>query len=208
MSWLKTTRQFLTLLFGILIILGLFHSCVSYMGYSQSYHRMEEPVFKNFNNYIYLKEMGNTYVFTVDVHGKSVPPEIDSMNYFSLASYNIDAQLKLMVSTKSCIFIDSKFDSLEPDEMDTIVEYLKDKTCVFFHTPILKIKSYFAFKKPRWFYSVTEVDLQKSRFMTSVGLQSVAPLTGDFVVIDTINAPVTNRLLNELQRRDKIIFIK
>jgi hypothetical protein len=105
------------------------------------------------------------------------------------------------------LFLQFDLSDQDQPELDEIIQSLESKSCVFVNTPHLKIKSYFSFKKPRWFFNVMDVDLQKSRFLASLGLESVATLKGDFIVIDPAKAEITKPLLAELRRRDIIVFM-
>ena len=207
MSWLKTFRQFLTLIMGLFLIIGLIHSCVRYTGKSNQYHRIHHEVLLKINNIIYLNNTEDKVVF--DYQEPSSPPEeIKSMSYFKFSSYDQIADLEKVGAQSECLFLDFEVEEVILENIDKVVAALDQKNCLFFNTPYLKMKGYFSLRKPRWFYNVMEVDLQKSRFLTSLGLSNLAPLKGDFWVYDKSKSSVSDALFREIQRRDKIIFIK
>lgn len=207
MSWLKTFRQFITLIMGLFLVLGLIHSCVRYTSRSGQYHRINHQVLAKINNTIYLSNIDNKIVF--DYQGATdAPEEIRTMSYFKFNSYDQIPDLEKVGAQSECLFLDFEVEEVILENIEKVVASLNPKNCLFFNTPYLKMKGHFSLKKPRWFYNVMEVDLQKSRFLTSLGLSNLAPLKGDFWVYDKSKSSVSDSLFREIQRRDKIIFIK
>lgn len=206
MSWLKTMRQFFTLIMGVALFLMINHSCLNLLGRSQVHQRLDHKVLENINNYIYLTKNDEKIVFESKIDNRPLSPEIASMTYFTFSSLDQMEALSSIIHKSECLFLDFQIEDQTPDELDKIIEILKNKTCVFFFTPFLKMKSYFAFKQPRWFFNIMEVDLQKSRFLSSLALDSLAPLKGDFILIDNTKSRVSERLLKEIERRQIVIF--
>ncbi len=205
-NWLKTIRQFSTLILGIALFLGLSHSCARWFGYSQQFTRIDHPVLNKINNIIHLGL--NNALFVVKNKGESKLPEaIKNMGFavYSLTSESKPNWLPTALD-EECVFL--KFEPLDQtqQELDEVIKIFDSKTCVFVFTPHLKIKSYFSFKKPRWFYNILEVDLQKSRFLASLGLETLASLKGDFIVLGQNELNHSDPLFKELLRRDLIIF--
>jgi hypothetical protein len=212
MSWLKTLRQFLVLFMFLALFLGVLHGCLNLLGKSQQYTRIDDSVLNKINDSIYLTKYSDKIVFKKDVknnlESQDLAPEIANMTYFLFDSMDLKTELKSASERSECLFLDFKIPDETQEELDKIISVLDFKNCVFFQTPYLKMQSYFSFKKPRWFFNLMEVDLQKSRFLSSLGLESLSTLKGDFIVLGTPETKISNRLLNEIKRRDIIIFIK
>lgn len=205
MTWLKTTRQFLTLLVLVALVLGMTHTCVRIVGQSQSYVRIGHPVLKKINEIVYLNAGDDAFVISKP-ESATLPKEISSMIFFNFSQPSSLSRLQELRPKSECVFINFTTAEQTQPQLDKVVEALDTKTCVFVNTPHLKIKSYLAFKKPRWFFSLMSVDLEKSRFLASIGLESLAGLKGDFIVIDESKAQFSNRLMDEIKRRDIIVF--
>lgn len=220
MSWLKTMRQFLTLLMGLFIVLTLAHSCIRFSGQFKQYTRMDNEVLKKINEIIYLNSKNDHFVFEFE-HKENTPLEIRNMSYIHFTSMDQVESLKWTSINSECLFLDFEIDEAQNSDLDKVIDILDPKTCLFFNTPYLTAKSYISHKKPRWFYNIMETDLQKSRFLSSLGLASMAPLKGDFWVtskmesnnhdpknLQPTKSSVSDKLFDEIQRRDIIIFRK
>lgn len=190
---------------GVALFFGVCHSCVRWVGLSQEFQRIDHAVLKKVNNIIYLNDFNNDYV--IDLSSSSnQPPEIKDMSFMTINSKEDVSFLSSKNVNSECLFLQFNLLDQTQAELDEIIQELGPKNCVFINTPHLKIKSYFSFKKPRWFFNLMEVDLQKSRFLTSLGLQTVATLKGDFIVVDPNSSQISKSLLDEIQRRDIVVF--
>ncbi len=183
------------------MVVSLIYGALNFMGRLQVFHRIDHPVFEKISNYIYLGDPSNSFSFNSPLN-ESLPDEIKTMSFQkltpeSLLSLNIDQE---------CIFLNFVEQIENPETLKTPLEILDKKTCVFISSGDLRLKSYLGRLKPRWFYSVSETDLQKSRFLASIGLETLSPLKGDFIVIDQ-NFPVPKNLMAEIDRRKIVVFL-
>ena len=190
---------------GVALFFGVCHSCVRWVGLSQNFQRIDHPVLKKINNIVYLKYINGDYVIDLG-RSLNLPSEIKNMSFVTINAKDDLLLLKSNNVNSECLFLQFNLSDQTQAELDEIIQALDGKNCVFINSPHLKIKSYFSFKKPRWFFNLMEVDLQKSRFLTSLGLQAVATLKGDFIVVDPKRTKISDPLLAEIKRRDIVIF--
>lgn len=206
MSWLNTLRQFLTLLFIVTIVLCLIFVLLTFVGTQQVYTRIDHPVLNKINNSIYLNSYPCEDCFLV-IENKFLPIEIQHMKYLQI--HNLDS--KLTDISEPCLFLDFVDSGLESGVdatgVEKFIQSFSEKDCVFLNTQNLRLKSYLSRLKPRWFYSYTEVDFQKSIFMDSIGLVGLAPLKGDFIIFEE-NNKISKSLMSEIARRKMIILLR
>lgn len=185
-----------------MMVVSLIYSVLALMGKMQEFHRIDHSVLKKINNYIYLSSISNIYSFNIPMNDP-LPTEIKTMSYHKFDNKNLNA----INLDQECIFLDFIQNIEDPNSLKTPIESLDKKSCVFIQSNDPRLKSYLSRSKPRWFYNVSTTDLQKGIFLASIGLESLAPLKGDFVLLDLINAPISKRLLAEIERREIIIFL-
>lgn len=172
------------------------------MGKMQEFHRIDHPVLKKINNYIYLSSLSSVPSFDIPMNDP-LPTEIKTMVYHKFNNQNLNT----INLDQKCIFLDFTEHIEDPNSLKAPIESLDKKNCVFIQSNDPRLKSYLSRLKPRWFYSVSTTDLQKGIFLASIGLESLAPLKGDFILLDLINAPISKRLLSEIERREIIVFL-
>ncbi len=201
MTWLKTLRQIAILFFVVMMVVLIIYNGLSLLGKAQVFHRLDHPVLKKISSSIYLSRINQLYSFD-NLDNKDLPSEIKTMIYIQIKKRDPEIQIQ----KKGCLFLDF-LDSIEDlDWLNKTLKNLSQKDCVFVNSPDLRMKAFFAEQKPRWFYNQTEVDLQKSQFLASIGLESLAPLKGDFVVFNKPRADILDRLFNEVQKRQMVTF--
>lgn len=204
MSYLNTLRQILTLIFATFAFIALMHGCANYLGKSFIYSQLNHPVLEKINSSIYLKPKGGSFVFENAAERADLPQQILEMKWIELIELSDLDKIPL----EGCVFFEVKKDLDDWTLPENINDKLSNNSCVFFNSPWPSHKHYISRYFPRWFYNIGTVDLQKSRFFNSLMLASLAPLEGDFIVIEEPKSSFPKELLQEIERRKIIIFFK
>lgn len=203
MSKLQALLTFLKLVVVLLIITLILHTGLRLYGLSTPYSRLDHDVLKNISSIIYLDGIPGDFVgFSVD---QDLPEGLQKTQFFNLNSTEHEA-LNLDPS-KDCFFVFINFDSTRTSVYKNILKPLETKDCVFIQSHYADVYTYFKKQKPRWFYGARHSDFLQFIFLNSIGLETVAPLKADFVIIDqSLMKQISTRLSNELKRRELVLF--
>jgi hypothetical protein len=223
MSWIKTLRQICILFFVTLGLLSFVYGGLQLLGSARTYSRLDHDVLKKINNIIHL--IDSRGFLSLEKQGALLlPTEISELQFLNIepnlepeASQNSIQPLQKVhwqdtlknanFKDTDCLFVNIQKEDLSDDEISSLLSSTDKLGCIFIEAKnpmaALRLKR----EKPRWFYGTNETELQKSIFLSSLGLEKLASLSGDFIVLKEPLAKLPLNLQHELERRELVIFI-
>lgn len=203
MTWTAALLKFLKLVIGFSAFLLITHSAVRLYGKAQGHARMDHDVLRSMSDIVYLSHNSDgSVVFSKD---QSLPQRLTKTQFIELKA---EGDTYTADSTAECFFLSLGFDTPRSDFYDEIIAPLMDQDCVFIETPYMNARNYFSKEKPRWFYNVRPSQWFQFIFFNSLGLESAAPLKGDFLVLDQSLDQFSSRAIDEVIHRKLVIFVK